>query len=71
MMKYSEKERGKKIAFREKYGRKPTKQEIKMLKKNQIDLGNWRPRLSTLNIQEQLAAKKGSSEFKHSTCEDV
>jgi hypothetical protein len=71
MMKYSEKERGKKIAFREKYGRKPTKAEIKMLKKNQIDLGNWRPRLSTLNIQEQMAAKQSSSNFKDSTCVDV
>ena len=36
MLKYSEKDRGKKIAFKLKYGRKPNKQEIKMLKKNHI-----------------------------------
>ena len=56
---YSEKDRGKKIAFREKYGRKPNREEIKMLKKNLIDLsgGFHRPRLSTMNIADQLTAK--------------
>jgi len=56
---YSEKDRSKKIAFREKYGRKPNKEEIKMLKKNLVDLsgGFYRPRLSRMNISDQLVAK--------------
>ena len=37
---WSERNNQKKRAFREKYGRKPTKQEIKMLKRDQIDLGS-------------------------------
>jgi hypothetical protein len=73
MMKWSEKDRGKKIAFKLKYGRKPNKQEIKMLKKNLIDLsgGFYRQRLSTMNIQDQIDATKGHNDYKASSCKDV
>lgn len=73
MLKYSEKDRGKKIAFKLKYGRKPNKQEIKMLKKNLVDLsgGFYRQQLSTMNIVDQLAAKKSPNDYKKTSCKDV
>tara|TARA_Y100001938_G_scaffold70170_1_gene97315 strand:+ start:116 stop:352 length:237 start_codon:yes stop_codon:yes gene_type:complete len=73
IMKWSEKDRGKKIAFKAKYGRKPNKEEIKMLKKNLIDLSGvpYRQRLSTMNIQDQLAAKNCANDYKKTSCKDV
>ena len=73
MLKYSEKDRGKKIAFKLKYGRKPNKQEIKMLKKNLVDLsgGFYRQQLSTMNIADQLAAKNSPNDYKKTSCKDV
>lgn len=40
--------------FKEKYGRKPTKEEIKMLKKGEIDVG---PIQSHSNLAETIWAK--------------
>ena len=73
MMKWSEKDRGKKIAFKAKYGRKPNKEEIKMLKKNLIDLSGvpYRQQLSRMNIQDQLTAKNIPNAYKTARCKDV
>jgi hypothetical protein len=73
MIKWTEKDRGKKIAFRNKYGRKPNKEEIKMLKNNQIDLsgGGYRQRLSTMNIADQIEAKYIPNASRGASCKDV
>lgn len=73
MIKWSEKDRGKKKAFQLKYGRKPNKEEIKMLKRNQIDLSGvpYRQQLSTMNIVDQLAAKKIPKAMRGGSCPDV
>ena len=57
---WTEKDRGKKRAFKEKYGRRPNKQEIKLLKNDQIDLSGIAVRslLSPMNIGDQLMAKR-------------
>jgi hypothetical protein len=73
MFKWTEKDQGKKIAFRRLYGRKPTRAEIKLLKRNLIDLqgSGYRPQLSPMNIQDQLTAKHIRSEHRSSSCKDV
>ena len=43
----------KKKLFKNKYGRKPTKEEIKMLRKNQIDLG-FAVQQDTLPLHEKI-----------------
>ncbi len=48
-----EKCNAKKKLFKNKYGRKPTKEEIKMLRKNQIDLG-FAVQRDTLPLHEKI-----------------
>jgi len=56
-----EKNNTKKRMFKQKYGRKPTKEEIKMLRKNQIDLsgvGFPAPINTLTNVAEMISLKK-------------
>ena len=56
-----EKNGTKKRMFKQKYGRKPTKEEIKLLRKNQIDLsgvGIAAPINNLKNVAEMISLKQ-------------
>jgi hypothetical protein len=56
-----EKNGTKKRMFKQKYGRKPTKEEIKLLRKNQIDLsgvGIPAPINNLTNVAEMISLKQ-------------
>jgi hypothetical protein len=56
-----EKNGTKKRMFKQKYGRKPTKEEIKLLRKNQIDLsgtGIPLPTNNLKNVAEMISLKQ-------------
>ena len=53
-----EKNNAKKKAFKKKYGRKPTKEEIKLLRKNLIDVGLFQYDDGSMkSIKEQITVK--------------